>query len=45
VGPVEAGAKPPERVSCDRLARLRAAMPDESPIDLDEHAVIIALRR
>jgi len=29
-------------VSCDRIVRLRAVMPDESPIDLDEHAAVIA---
>ena len=42
MGTAGGAAAPLERVSCDRIARLRAAMPDESPIDLDEHAAIIA---
>jgi hypothetical protein len=29
--------------SRERLFRLRSVMPDESPIDLDEHAAVIAL--
>ena len=32
----------PERVSQARIIRLREAMPDESPIDLDAHAAMIA---
>jgi hypothetical protein len=35
-------AQPPELVSCDRIVRLRAVMPDESPIDLNAHAAMIA---
>jgi hypothetical protein len=31
---------PPGR---ERLLRLRSVMPDESPIDLDQHAAVIAL--
>jgi len=31
-----------ERVSCERIIRLRSCMPDESPIDLDAHAAMIA---
>ena len=27
----------------ERIIRLRSVMPDESPIDLDEHAAVIAL--
>jgi len=29
-------------VSRNRILRIRQAMPDESPIDLDEHAAMIA---
>jgi hypothetical protein len=35
-------AEPLELVSCDRIVRLRAVMPEESPIDLDVHAAMIA---
>jgi hypothetical protein len=42
VGKTEADAEPPDHVSLDRLVRLRTTMPDESPIDLDEHAAMIA---
>ena len=31
-----------EHVSCERIVRLRSVMPDESPIDLDAHAAMIA---
>lgn len=33
---------PPARVSRARILRLRQVMPDESPIDLDAHAAMIA---
>jgi len=32
----------PAIVSLERILRLRQVMPDESPIDLDEHAAMIA---
>ena len=32
----------PPVVSRERILRLRHVMPDESPIDLDEHAAMIA---
>lgn len=32
----------PDRALCARIMRLRTVMPDESPIDLDEHTAIIA---
>jgi len=32
----------PVRVSRERILRLRQVMPDESPIDLDRHAAMIA---
>jgi len=32
----------PVRVSLERILRLRQVMPDESPIDLDRHAAMIA---
>src|SRR5262245_27530215 len=32
----------PLAVPCARLVRLRSVMPEESPIDLDEHAALIA---
>ena len=32
----------PVRVSRQRILRLRQVMPDESPIDLDTHAAMIA---
>src|SRR5262249_30890579 len=33
----------PARVSLERILRLRQVMPDESPIDLDAHAAMVAL--
>lgn len=42
MGKREADAEPAELVPLDRIVRLRSAMPDESPIDLDEHAAMIA---
>ena len=35
-------SKEPDLVSRDRILRLRLVMPDESPIDLDAHAAMIA---
>ena len=35
-------SSPPSRVSRARILRLREVMPDESPIDLDAHAAMIA---
>ena len=35
-------SEPLKLVSCERIVRLRSVMPEESPIDLDAHAALIA---
>jgi len=40
---MSAAGDPPARVSLERILRLRQVMPDESPIDLDAHAAMVAL--
>jgi hypothetical protein len=39
---IDSDAAPGASASLERVLRLRDVMPDESPIDLDEHAALIA---